>query len=138
MSKQNGTSYCRGNRYILTVIDYGTKFLEAIPLNYIDSEALVGIYARVGVPKEIISDQGTNFTSSVMKELCKLLHISKILSTPYHQEANGMVERFKGTLTRMLTCIVQDEQTEWDISLPYLLFANREVPHDTTGFSPFE
>ena len=46
----------RGNRYILTVIDYGTKFPEAIPLNYIDSEALVGIYARVGVPKEIISD----------------------------------------------------------------------------------
>ena len=62
----------RGNRYILTVIDYGTKFPEAIPLKYIDSEnvaeALVGIFARVGVPKEIISDQGTNFTSSVMKE----------------------------------------------------------------------
>ncbi|MCG8044622.1 MAG: RNase H-like domain-containing protein [Candidatus Thiodiazotropha endolucinida] len=132
----------RGNRYILTLCDYSTKFPEAIPLKSIDTEtvaeALLGIFSRLGIPKEILSDQGSNFTSALMKELCKLLGVKKLQSTPYHPEANGLVERFNGTLKRMLTCFVQDEQSEWDVLLPYLLFAYREVPQDTTGFSPFE
>ena len=73
-----------------------------------------------------------------MKELCKLLKIKKLQSTPYQPEANGLLECFNGTLKRLLTCFVQDEQSEWDVLLPYLLFAYREVPQDTTGFSPFE
>ena len=132
----------RGHKFILTLIDYGTKYPEAIPLKTTDThsvaEALLGIFSRVGIPKEILSDQGSNFTSALMQELCKLLHVKKLKSTPYHPEANGLVERFNGTLKRMLTCFVQDEQLEWDTLLPYMLFAYREVPQDSTGFSPFE
>ena len=132
----------RGNRFILTLVDYGTKFPEAIPLKSLDSEsvaeALVSIFSRLGIPKEILSDQGSNFMSSLMQELCKLLSVKKLKSTPYHPEANGLVERFNGTLKRMLTCFVQEEQLEWDRLLPYMLFAYREVPQDSTGFSPFE
>ena len=101
-------------------------------------EALIGIFSRVGVAKEILSDQGSNFTSALMQESCKLLHVKKLKSTPYHQEANGLVDRFNGTLKRKLTCFVQDEKLEWDVHLPYMLFAYREVPQDSTGFSPFE
>ena len=88
----------RGHRYILTLLDYGTKYPEAIPLKSIDTatvaEALLGIFSRVGIPKEILSDQASNFTSALMQELCKLLHVKKLKNTPYHPEANGLVERF--------------------------------------------
>ncbi|MEW8544650.1 MAG: reverse transcriptase domain-containing protein, partial [Candidatus Thiodiazotropha sp.] len=127
----------RGNKYILTLIDYGTKYPEAVPLKTIDTKT-VGIFSRVGIPKELLSDQSSNFTSALMKELCKILNVTKLKSTPYHPEANGPIEKFNGTLKRMLTCFVQDEMSEWDLLLPYLLFAYREVPQDSTGFSPFE
>ena len=94
----------RGNRYILTMCDYGTKYPEAIPLKCIDTESvaevLVGIFSRVGIPQQIMTDQGSNSVSSVMKQLCALLNIKKSNSTPYHPEANGLVERFNGTLNR--------------------------------------
>ena len=132
----------KGYRYILTLCDYSTKYPEAVPLKVTDTEtianALIEIFSRTGIPKEILSDQGSNLTSSLMKELCKLLHIKKITSTPYHPEANGLVERFNGTLKRMLTCFVENEKDDWDKYLPYLLFSYREVPQESTGFSPFE
>ena len=131
-----------GNRYILTLCDYSTKYPEAIPLRTIDTEtvanALIEIFSRTGIPKEIISDQCSNFTSSLMRQLCKLLHIKKQTSTPYHPEADGLVKKFNGTLKKMLSCFVESEKDEWDKYLPYLLFSYREVPIDTTGFSPFE
>ena len=96
------------------------------------------VFSRVGVPKEILSDQGTNFMSSLMSELCRLLSIRKLSTTPYHPQANGLVERFNGTLKRMLQIFAQDEPGKWDKLIPYLLFAYRELPQETTGFSPFE
>ena len=131
-----------GNRYILTCCDYSTKYPEAIALKNTDTQsvanALIQIFSRTGIPKEILSDQGSNFTSALMKQLCKLLHIKKLTSTPYHPEANGLVEKFNGTLKKMLSCFVENEKDEWDMYLPYLLFSYREVPQDSTGFSPFE
>ncbi|MCG7879549.1 MAG: hypothetical protein JAY78_24875, partial [Candidatus Thiodiazotropha taylori] len=102
------------------------------------ANALIEIFSRTGIPKEILSDQGSNFTSALMRELCKLLNIKKLTSTPYHPEANGLVEKFNGTLKKMLSCFVENEKEDWDKYLPYLLFSYREVPQDTTGFSPFE
>ena len=87
-----------GNRYILTLCDYSTKYPEAIALKTIETEtvtnALKEIFSRIGIPKEILSDQCSDFTSSLMRELCKLLHIKKLTSTVYHPEANGLVEKF--------------------------------------------
>lgn len=85
-----------------------------------------------------MSDQGTNFMSSLMSELCRLLSIRKLNTTSYHPQANGLVERFNGTLKRMLQIYAQDEPGKWDKLLPYLLFAYREVPQESTGFAPFE
>ncbi|XP_065928583.1 uncharacterized protein [Magallana gigas] len=119
-----------------------TKYPEAIPLRSQDAEvvaeAMMEVFTRRGVPKEILSDQGTNFMSSLITELCKLLSIRKLNNTPYHPQANGFVERFNGTLKRMLQIYAQDEPGKWDKLLPYLFFAYREVPQETTGFSPFE
>ena len=80
----------RGNKYILVICDYATKYPEAIPLKYIDSEsvanALIDTFSRVGFPGELLSDQGTNFMSSLMEQLCKLLQIRKMNTTPYHPQ----------------------------------------------------
>lgn len=61
------------------------------------AEAMIEVLSRLDVPKEILSDKGTNLMSSLMSELCKFLSIRKLNTTPYHPQANGLVERFNGT-----------------------------------------
>ena len=132
----------KGNRFILVVCDYGTKYPEAIPLKTIDAEtvanALIDIFSRTGIPREILSDQGSNFMSATIKHLCSLLHIKKLKTSPYHPQANGLVENFNGTLKKMLKCYSDETAKDWDKNIPYVLFAYREAKHETTGFSPFE
>ena len=132
----------KGNRYILVVCDYATRYPEAIPLRSIEAETitdeLVKLFSRVGIPQDILTDQGSNFTSKLLQELYKLLHIHPIRTSPYHPQTDGLVERFNQTLKAMLRKCAMDEGKDWDKLLPYLLFAYREVPQDSTGFSPFE
>ncbi|KAJ8032705.1 hypothetical protein HOLleu_26306 [Holothuria leucospilota] len=132
----------RGNRYILTLVDYATRYPEAVALPKIESErvaeALFEIYTRVGVPQEILSDMGTQFTSEVMKEVGRLLTLKQLTTTPYHPICNGLVERFNGTLKKMLRRMCAERPSDWDRYLPALLFAYREAPQESLGFSPFE
>ena len=131
-----------GNRYILVLCDYATRYPEAIPLRTIDAEhiaeQLIGVFARVGVPQEILTDQGSNFTSQLLAELYRLLHVQSIRTSPYHPQMDGLVERFNQTLKSMLRKSVDKEGKNWDKMIPYLVFAYREVPQSSTGFSPFE
>ena len=132
----------RGHRWIITLVDYATRYPEAKPLKTTDTaevaEALVEIFSRLGIPKKMVSDQGTQFTSNLMTEISRLLSINQITTTPYHAMANGLVERFNGTLKQMLKKMCMDAPLEWDRYLPAVLFAYREVPQDSTKFSPFE
>ena len=70
-----------GHRYVLTLIDIATGYPEAIPLKDVDSvsvaEALLTIFSRVGIPRKILSDRGTQFTSHLMAELHKLLGVKQ-------------------------------------------------------------
>ena len=132
----------RGHRYILTLVDFATRYPEAIPLKSIDTvevaETLVGIFSRVGIPREILSDRGTQFTSDLMSEVARLLSLKQLFTTPYHAMANGLVEKFNGTLKSMLRKMTAEKPVDWDRYLPALLFAYREVPQASLGFSPFE
>jgi len=132
----------RGNRFILTICDYATRYPEAIPLPSVEAprvaRELVNRFSHVGVPDEILTDQVTNFMSNLLEEIYQLLHINKIRTTPYYPQTDGLVERFNGTLKSMLKKFVSGSQKDWDEYLPYLLFANREVPQETTSFSPFD
>ena len=96
----------KGNRYILTCVDFATRYPEAVPLKNIDNvsvaEALVGIFSRVGVPKEVLSDNGSSFKSEMMSEVSRLLSLRQLFCTPYHSMGNSVCERFNGTLRRML------------------------------------
>ncbi|XP_038059124.1 uncharacterized protein LOC119730344 [Patiria miniata] len=130
------------NRYILTIVDYATRYPEAIALPRIEAtrvaEALVDVYTRVGIPREVLTDKGSQFTPDVMKEVSRLLSIRQLTTTPYHPACNGMVERFNASLKNMLKRMCAERPTDWDRYLNPLLFAYRETPHDSTGFSPFE
>lgn len=92
----------KGNKYILTIIDFATRYPEAVALSDIETErvaeALVDVFSRVGVPRKILTDQGSQFTSDVMKEVSRLLSLTRITTTPYHPMCNGLVENFNGTL----------------------------------------
>ncbi len=72
-----------------------------------------------------------------MMETCKRLGVGRILSSPYHPESNGMLERWHSTLKAMLRKSGRGRK-EWDLLLPTLLFAYREAAHEAIRFSPFE
>ena len=73
-----------------------------------------------------------------MKEVARILGVRQLYTTPYHPMVNGACERFNGTLKQMLRRMCQERPAYWDRYLPALLFSYREVPHESTGYSPFE
>ncbi len=131
-----------GYRYILVVCDYATRYPEAFPLRKVSArpiaQALLQLFSRVGIPQEVLTDQGTAFLSKTLKQVYSLLGIKGIRTTPYHPQTDGLVERYNQTLKSMLRKFVAANGKDWDRWLPYLLFAYREVPQASTGFSPFE
>ena len=130
------------NRYILTMIDYATRYPEAVALPSIETErvaeALVEMFSRVGIPDEMLTDCGSQFTAEVMKEVSRLLSLQQLTTTQYHPMCHGLVERFHATMKQMLRRMCAERPKDWDKYLPALLFAIREVPQESLGFSPFE
>ena len=118
-----------------------SKWPEAMPLKSITARSvavgLVEIFSRIGIPLQIVTDQGAQFVGSVMKQLCDSLHIDRIKTTPYHPEGNGTVERMHGTLCPMLTKAAS-EGLDWVGQIPFALFALRAAPNRDSLFSPFE
>lgn len=90
-----------GHRHILTLIDFSTGIPEILLLKDIDSvsvaEALPTIYSRVGIPRGVQSDRGTQFTSDLMQELHRLLGVK-----PYHPSGNSRIERLHDSLVAIL------------------------------------
>ncbi len=129
------------SRYVLTYIDLMSRWPEAIPLSNISSSevanALFLIFSRLGLPKEILSDNAQQLVSNSMNEVMTMMGIDRSLSTPYHPQSNGTVERFNGSLKRMLLKLCQDKPDTWDKMIPAVLFAYRELPNETTGYPPF-
>lgn len=132
----------RGNRYLLTFIDYLTRYCEAIPIpvqtaDVIAREFVHKIITRYGVPKWLLTNQGRNFVSSLFKGVRTLLGVKKIQTTPYHSQCNGMIERLHRSLADMIAHFVTTEGKNWDDVVPYALMAYRSAPHTATGYSPY-
>ena len=133
----------RGNKYILVIADYFTKWSEAYPIPNMEAitvaKCLVNEFiCRFGVPEQLHSDQGRNFESKVIKNICDLLQIRKTRTSPYHPQSDGLVERFNRTLLNLLSIAVVDAERDWDVQLPLLMFAYRTSMHETNGVTPFE
>ncbi len=132
----------RASVFALVLVDYATRYPEAVALRNISAksvaEALFSMISRVGIPKEILTDQGTAFMSRTIRELYELLGIKSVRTSVYHPQTDGLVERFNRTLKKIIRKFVQEDAKNWDKWLETLLFAVREVPHASTGFSPFK
>ena len=130
-----------GYRFVLTAVCMATRWPEAIPLKSITAravaEGMVNIFSRTAIPLQILSDQGTQFLSSLVKELCKLLGIQRLKTTAYHPQTNGTVERMHFTLEGMLTK-AHTQGMDWAFQIPFALFALRPMPHRDTLLSPFD
>ncbi|MDD9817374.1 MAG: RNase H-like domain-containing protein [Gammaproteobacteria bacterium] len=130
-----------GNKYILIVSDYFTRWVEAYAIADQEARTIAEILTkeficRYGVPLFIHTDQGRNFESSLMAEVCELLDVKKTRTTAYHPQSDGMVERFNQTLEAQLSKFADHNQRDWDQHIPFLLMAYRSAVHDTTGNTP--
>ncbi|XP_073699461.1 uncharacterized protein [Garra rufa] len=132
----------RGHEHILVIVDYATRYPEAVPLRQANAKSIARelflLCSRVGLPSEILTDQGTPFMSRLMADLCRLLKVRQIRTSVYHPQTDGLVERFNQTLKQMLRKVAAEDKKDWDLLLPYVLFGVREVPQASTGFTPFE
>ena len=131
-----------GNKYILVIGDYFTKWTEAFPMPNMEAQTVAHIFVnqfvcRFGSPQYLHTDQGRNFESCLLKQTCELLGIKKTRTTPYHPQSDGMIERFNRTLLTMLTLAAVEDETHWDVKLPMLMMAYRSSQHVTTGASPY-
>ena len=127
-----------GFQYLLTIMDRTTRYPEVVPIRSIKSpiiiKHLIDFFARYGFPCELQSDRGTNFTSKLFKEKMKELGIKHILSTPYHPESQGILERFHGTLKSALGKYAHTHPDRWDDDIPLVLFALRSAQSESLGF----
>ena len=130
-----------GCRFLLTAVCMASRWPEAVPMKTITAKAvsvaMIEIFARTGIPLQLISDQGAQFVGAVVTQLCKCLYIDKIQTTPYHPEGNRVVERMHGTLGAMLTKAAS-QGLDWVGQVPFALFALRAAPNRDSQFSPFE
>lgn len=132
-----------GNKYILVIGDYWTKWTEAYAVPDQSAETVAKkvveeFVFRFGIPKELHSDQGRNFESNVFSEMCRLLGIAKTRTTPYRPQSDGMIERFNRTLVNAIALMIQpfQQQRDWDQYIPYFGFAYRSSIQETTMETP--
>ena len=126
---------------ILVITDLFTKYAWAIPT--LDQTATTtatvlwrAVFQTFGCPEFLHSDQGANFESRVIRELCQLYGCTKTHTTSYHPQGNGGCERFNQTLLGLLGTLDQQRQDDWVSALPNLLQAYNNSIHSTTGYAP--
>ena len=131
----------KGNKYVIVITDYLTRFVLAVATRDQTAETtadtLMRKFLEYGLPERLITDNGPNFRSRVLAQMCKILRTAHTFTTPYHPQFDGLCERFNRTVASMLRGFVADHQRDWDLHLPYLLHAYRAAPQESTKESPF-
>jgi len=130
-----------GNTHILTIIDRSTRWPEAIPVPGTSArqcaEAFISSWvSRFGVPSTLTSDRGAQFTSAVWKSMCDLLHVDHVLTTAYHPQSNGLLERFHRRLKSALRA--RATSAHWSRQLPLILLHLRATQREDVPRSPAE
>ena len=133
---------CKGGyKHVLVITDHFTRYAQAIPCRnqtaQTTAKALYEHFIRFySFPVRLHSDQGRNFESSVIKELCSIAQTEKSRTTPYHPMGNGSAERFNQTLIKMLGTLENDQKEDWSSYVAPLVQAYNATKSDATGFSP--
>nr|CAD2122664.1 unnamed protein product [Meloidogyne enterolobii] len=129
------------NRYILVCVDHFSKWTVAEPIPNKMAETIARAFVEnfiliYGAPKRIHSDRGKEFVNSTLENITKILKTEVSTTRGYDPQANGLVERMNHTIIRLLKRTTPSEW-DWDIRLPYVVFAINATPSETTGFSPY-
>lgn len=130
------------NKYVIVFTNYLTKYCEAIAVPAITAEATADAFLKLivlrhGAPRFFLTDQGSNFNSSLVKEICRLCNTRKLSTTAYHPQTDGLVERFNKTLAILLSMYVNEHHTDWDVYLPFIVFTYNTSVQESTKYSPF-
>ena len=131
-----------GRDSILVITDIFTKFTKAVATRNQSALTVAKVILNewiynFGIPERIHSDQGRNFVSSLIKELCMLLCINQSKTTSYHPAGNGQTERMNRTLLSLLRSLSEEKKSKWPLYLNELIHAYNILEHSSTGYSPF-
>lgn len=111
-----------GHEYVLVIVDYATRYPEAIQLHKSNSKniawELVLLLGWVGIPGDILTDPGASFVSQLMQDLCQLLEVLHLHISVYLPQTNSLVEHFNQTLKWMLRRVIDSEGHNWDLLPP--------------------
>lgn len=132
----------RGTRNVLVITDHFTKFAVAVPTKDQKARTIArslweNFIVHYGFPSRLLSDQGRDFESKTIKELCTLIGADKVRTTPYHPRGNP-VERFNRTLINMLGTLEEKDKYHWRDFVKPLVHAYNCTRNNTTGYSPYE
>ena len=127
----------RGYRYLLTMIDRATRWIEAVPIKDMEAKTVAAAFlenwiSRYGVPLKLTSDRGRQFQSTLFSELCNLLGTEQITTTAYNPKGNGMIERVHRRLKEALKAL---GDRDWLAGLPMILLGLRAAPREESGVS---
>lgn len=130
----------RNKRFVLVIVDYFTRWVEIFPISSTTSlditELLINqVFARYGIPKYILSDNGPQFISNLFKSFCKTLGLQQKLTANYHPQTN-MTERVNRTLKPLIAIYAQRQPQSWDKNIQQIAFALRTTINQTTGETP--
>jgi hypothetical protein len=95
------------------------------------------VFRAQGVPKVLLSDRDSKFTSLFWERLFELLGTKLLFSASYHHQSNGQVERLNQTLTNFLRAYCSQRESDWHRHVAVFEFAYNSSKHSTTGFEPF-
>src|SRR6266540_7235411 len=129
------------NRYIVVAMDYFTRWSEARTIKAANAETVATfiyeeIICQFGPPRVLQSDRGTHFVNEVIQKLTKRFRIRYSLSSPYHSQSNGLVERFNKTLYEGIAKLAE-EVDQWDRFIQPVLFAYRTKELKISKQSPY-
>ena len=131
-----------GARYTITANDYLTKWDEEGSVKDCSAKTTIiflfeNVVTRFGLPNILISDQGTHFVNQLIEELTKEFHNKHIKTTPYHPQANGVVEAFNKILENALTNICNVQIDDLDQKNSAVLWADHTTYNKLIGRTPF-
>ena len=126
---------------VLVVTDHFTRYAQAyvtrIQTTQMTAKTLWDKFiVHHGLPEKILTDQGQNFESQLVADLCELMGMWKIQTSPYHPQTNGQCERFNSTLINMLGTLPK-EKSEWKNHIGTLVHVYNCTQNSATGFSPY-
>ena len=131
-----------GYENVLVITDHFTRYALAIPTKNQTAKTTAEAFfnnfvVHYGLPKRIHSDQGANFESNIIKELCRITGMEKSRTTPYHPMGNGTTERFNRTLLSMLGTLQTTQKKDWKAHIAGLVHAYNCTRQTTTRYSPY-